>query len=331
MSIATIDSAYHLSVTVVQDDSPVGFRVLDMRRDHSPLITELAWRAVAAEPSAAGKRWVPTVRMDDCESPRVILEACLADGDGKPARAETLAFLEVPASAFHWIAAEIAAAVGTVGQCDYLIAVQEPSSMVVANWNTGDGDEDFEFLEQDQPRLTLPGDFSVAKLSDAKRVIDQDDTWLRCVFHRRSFEMFLSAASNETEKERSWLGLGHVCLTHDACSVVIEPELVELPGETGRGWITTRGRDWARLHHQLGDRLVAFLHLHPQTLDGEPLSPRPSRNDAVVAWNFSLASRAPVVFPIAMFGAHAGSPNGDVAGYGYEGGLLRRIQLEVLS
>jgi len=331
MSSAALNSTHHLSVTVVQNSRPIVYRVLDVRRDYPPLITELAWRAAAAEPSAAGARWVPSVRLEDQGqfSPQVVLEAYLADEDGTPC-AETLAALEVPGSAFSWIAADIAAAAHITGEYAYVIAAHEAHSKVIDDWNLYDGNKDFEFLAQDEPRLVLPDGFFTAQLPGPDRVIDAVDSWLQCAFEREAFETFLASAIRETQNEHSWLGLGHVCLTRDTCRVVIEPGLVELPGEKGRSWVFTRGRDWAKLHRRLGDRFVAFLHLHPPTVNGEPLAPQPSKSDAVVAWNFSSASRAPVVFPIAMFGPHDGVPGSSMAAYGYERGLLRRIQLAVL-
>jgi hypothetical protein len=333
MPAATINHARHLSVTVVRDDKPVGYRVLDMRTDYPPLLTELAWRSLAAEPSAGGSAWVPSVRIDarDPSSPQVILEARLADDDNKSAGADPLAAVEVPASTFHWIAASIANAVGVTGACSYVLAVQEPDSPLVADWRDSARDSDVEFLTQAEPGLTLPERFEVAAPPGPRRVVDETGTWLRCLFRQGTFDSFLAMAGRETEREHAWLGVGHVCPTRESCCVVIEPELVELPGEAGRAWVFTRGREWAKLYARLGDRIAAFLHLHPAALDGEELSPTPSENDAAVAWNLSLASRNPLVFPIAMFGASADSPQGAVAAYGYERGLLRRIQLEVFS
>lgn len=332
MPPSAISRAHHLSVTVVQDGTPVGYRVLDMRTDYSPLVKELAWRATAANPSLAGAEWTLTVGLSEAEpsSPRLVLEAHQASENSRPSGAKLLAALEVPASTFGWIAHGVAAGVQATGEYTYLVTVQEPDSKVVADWNASDADEDFDLIGAGKPRLTLPAGFSVAALAGPRRAIDAADSWLRCVFQRQAFEEFLAAAAKEREVERSWLGLGHVRLGCGACSVVIEGGLVELPGEAGRAWIVTHGRDWARLQRRFGDRIVAFLHLHPSTIDGEPLSPRPSESDAVVAWNVSLSSASPAVFPIAMFGACAGSPDGGVAAYGYERGLLRRIQLEVL-
>ena len=64
-------------------------------------------------------------------------------------------------------------------------------------------------------------------------------------------------------------------------------------------------------------------------MEGQAILPQPSRNDAVLAWNVDLASARPVVFPIAMFGTDSRAPQGDVAVYGYEHGLLNRLQMEV--
>lgn len=326
-AVDTCAEAYHLSVVVMQQGRPVGYRVLDMRGEYPILTKELACRAVAAHPGAAGRSWVPRLRMEAAAPrPHVVMEAHLAGGG-------LVAAMSVPAANFFPIAAGIAAQVNVEGEYKYCLAVHSPDSVLVADWNATPPmpDDDFEITTPSEPRLTLPSGFAAGDLPQPRRVIDPADSWLRCVFRRRAFDELLDAAARETDIERSWIGLGSVHVSPHACHVVVDEGLVELPGEAGREWIITHGRDWARLHDRIGDRLVAYLHLHPRTVEGRKILPQPSRNDAVLAWNVDMASARPVVFPIAMFGADGASPNGDVAVYGYMHGLLTRAQLEVAS
>jgi hypothetical protein len=326
------EHAYHVSVVIYQDGRPLGYRVLDIRTEHPVLMKELACRVMAAQPALAGAPWGPKLRLDGegASSPHLTLEAHLADADGQPKCGEPLAITKVPIASFSPIAARLAAVLQVAGRYEYSLAVHEPDSPTVAEWNAAQRrDEGLEWISGFEPELMLPGGFSATRLPEPRRVMDRAGTWLRCVFRKPPLKEFLEAAARETCRERSWLGLGDVHLSQDACSVVIEDSLVELPGEAGHGWITTRGRDWAKSYSRFGSRLVAFLHLHPRMLNDQRITPEPSMDDTVVAWNVELACPRPVVFPIAMFGTDERFPDGDVAAYGHEGGLLTRIQLEV--
>ena len=322
--------ARHMLIAVLQEGSVLGYRLLDMRSEYAALTKELACRAVAASPDFAGASWMPQLRVDgtDTATPSVLLDAFIDDEKGGPGDSEAIAALRVPVSNFSALAADIATRLGVQGAYSYSVAVAEPDSQLVTEWNALAKDDDFELMSSTQTALVLPGGFSMAALPP-RRVLDKADGWLRCVFGKSVLDEFLGAAALETDHERSWLGLGHVHLVPDACYVVIDEGLVELPGQAHRTGITTHGRDWARLYDAVGDRLVAYLHLHPPTAGDSELAPVPSTNDAVLAWNVDLASPRPTVFPIAMFGANVESPNGDIAVHGFERGLLTRIQLEV--
>ena len=343
--------AHHVSVTVTRGGRSLS-RVLDIRSEYAPLTKELVCRVVAAHPRLAGEPWAvsATIEGADTPAPHVVLGARLADGhpgggeDGQGAgRRGPLVTMKVPFSNFSAIAAGLAAEFQLDGCSEYYVAVHDPESAVVAEWNAKESDDDFELMPAAEPRLVLPGGFSSAPLPGPRRVVDAAESWVRCVFRRRAYEEFLDAAARETQRERSWLGTGRVHLEPEACHVIIE-DLAELPGEAGQTWVKTLGRDWAHAHAKAGDRMVAFLHLHPRTLKDpqtgteQKMGVHPSGNDEVVAWNVGAASPRPAVFPIAMFGAGAassneegGSPNGDVAAHAFENGLLTRIQLEVES
>ena len=318
--------AHHLSVVVCQGGKVSAYRLLDMRTDFSPLTKELACRAAAGRPDLAGERWV--LRLHALEaSGDVLMEAHLADG-GPGGCLGPLASVRVPLASFSAIASRVAKDAQLDGDCKYGVLVHAPDAPIVADWDAQQEDPDFE-LAAAEPQLTMPDGFAPGEPPGGRQVVHRAGGWLRCVFRRRAFEQFLDAAAAESDRERSWLGAGRVHLSSRACHVVIEDALVELPGEAGQAWVVTHGRDWARLYRQVGDRLVAFLHLHPRTVEGKAMRPHPSTNDAVVAWNVCSVSPRPVVLPIAMFGTDRRSPGEDVAVFGYENGLLRQIQLEV--
>jgi len=323
----------HISVAVSQGERVIGYRILDAAAEYQPLVNELAWRVVSSHPQLGGAEWTLDLRLEgiDTEQPYVQLEAL---SNGKSGRGDVLADMRVPVTHFAWIAEGIAAQFKVDGEYKYHVAVVEKDSPLLKRWNELDKDDDFELLSDVTPKLILPRDFTTEDARRPRQVIDAKDTFLRCVFAGRAFEEFLSAARRETQ-ERSWAGLGHVRVPRPGvCETVVE-ELADIPGEAGEAWVWTRGRDFARVHAEIGDRLVGFLHLHPRKLTDketgktQALAPHPSANDAVCAWNVQVASAAPAVFPIALLGADPA--RGEVAAHGYDHGLLSGIQLEVES
>ena len=102
-----------------------------------------------------------------------------------------------------------------------------------------------------------------------------EGTWLNCVFAADAWAAFTTAAADQTDVERGWLAAARMHLADRACFVVIE-ELFELPAEASQLHLHTQGREFYRLHRQLGGRLGGYLHLHPREVDGVALRPSPS-------------------------------------------------------
>jgi len=320
--------ARHLVVVPSQHGRTVSCRVLDLATEYAPLMKELGLRALAGRPDLAGRPWEPHLRLTaiDTPDPRVTIEVHLTD---VPAGGPLFA-LDVPVANFQWIAADLVRRFGDEGDYSYRVAVAGPGSEVLARWRRAIGDDDdLEFIDDSQS-LHLPRGLAAGPPPAPRRVVRSvPASYLRCVFGRAPLAGFLRAAAGATDTERSWLGLGRAHLHDGRCYVVVE-DLAPLPAaEAGADYIITHGRDWARLHARAGGRLVAYLHLHPRTVEGRRITPRPSGNDAVVAWNVDHASPdGPCAFPIALFGTDPDDPGGDLAVHAYDHGLLQPAQLE---
>jgi len=303
--------------------------MLDLGRNYRPLTKELAYRVVASNPDAAGLPWELDAGVDpQTEGGSIVLRAVGREERGS--RKTILGTMTVPAANFSWIAAGLAADAGAEGEFDYTLSV--PATQEDTEARQGGEDDDFEIIAQPDPELNLPDSFRTGIPVRRRREISPaEHKWLTCAFRDKALDAFVGAAAKEESTEKSWAGVGFVHVDRGACRTVIE-EIVEIPGEAGRTWITTRGRDWAALHRRIGaDRLVAYLHLHPRFQDDREAPPAPSTNDAVVAWNVDLGSANPCVFPIALFGADPTALNGDLAAFGFVGGLLQRIPMEVVT
>jgi hypothetical protein len=303
-----------------------------MRSEYNPLVKELAFRALAAFPRRAGRPWRLNCRLAGAASdtPRVVLEAYVEKGgDGDPAGDEPCAKLSVPAVHFRWIAEGIMSRLNLRGAFSFEVGVLAADHPAVVDWRERDRCADFEFSAE-EPELLLPPAGLLGEPPGPNRVIDAAPTWLRCIFRGSAFRAYLRAAQAETEQERSWGGCGRVHVSGGSCAVVIEELVGPLPAASaGPNHILTRGRDAARLHQTCGDRLVAYLHLHPRTVGEQSMTPYPSPQDHEVAWNIDRAARSIVVYPIALFRTDPGAPGGDVAVHGYDRGVLCRVQLEV--
>jgi hypothetical protein len=323
------NDGFYLVIAVSQGRDFLGYRVLDMRSEYQPLMKELAWRAVAKNPTLKGAFWEPRLKLHglDTPAPSVLVEAYLTGDNALQHNGMPIATIKVPVSNFAYIATKIAAQLKVQGQYSYSITIVESDSKLVSDWYTEE-EADFELNEDVKHNLILPDMFQDTVLSEPRKVLEKVDTWLRCLFCKKAFDKYLGAAAKETDRERSWLGLGNVHLTQDVCHVTIE-QLIELPGEASLYCITTHGRDWAKLHRKFGDKIVGFLHIHPRWAGTKELTPSPSENDRIVAWNVDLACSKPTVYPIAMFGADVDSPSEHLAVYGFNSGVLTRIQLEI--
>jgi hypothetical protein len=317
----------HVLVMVCQDEKVLGQRILDVARGgHRPLVKELAYRAAAADPRLAGRPWQLQVRLEgvDSEKPYVRCEARLKDRPHPP-----LAVIPVPVRNFAWVGISIARQL-EVEQYTVHVAVP-PSDHPLVQESLAWEDDDFAVCFDSEPELALPTEFSTDP-PGRRRVVRRvgKGTWLRCVFEPGAWSAFLAAAAAETEVERGWLAAVRMHLAEKACFVVIE-ELFELPAEHGQYYLHTQGRQFFQLRGELGPRLGGYLHLHPRELDGTALRPSPSGPDATAAWNVEAASTLLSVFPIAMFGACAERCRSEVAAHGFTSGVIKEIDLEVLS
>ena len=316
----------HLLVLVVQGEQVVGHRILDVARGgYRPLIKELAYRAVATDPSRlAGRPWQLHLQLEavDSDRPRLRCEAWAKERADAP-----LAAIAVPVDHFAWIGTSIARQL-KIRDYSVHVAVPEPDHPLVQNsldW----ADDDFAVSVDAQPELLLPTGFSVEPLGP-RRVVRRvgAGTWLKCVFQAEAWAAFTVAAAEEADVERGWLAAVRMHLADDACFVVVE-ELFEMPAEASQFHLHTQGRQFYRLHRQLGGRLGGYLHLHPREVDGVALSPNPSGPDVTAAWNVEAASTLWPVFPIAMFGARAETCGTDVAAHAFVSGVIGEIDLEV--
>lgn len=316
-----------LLVAVGQEDSLAGYRILEMPTGFPALVKELAWRAVAADASKAGRPWQLHMRRDERAEPTgpvIVMEARTG------ADAALLAVLPVPARNFGCIADAMARELNMKGTYQFYVQVLSSDDPFVGEWDDRRrGDADFEIVADTGSELVLPGGFTASPGTERRTVDPADGDWLRCVFTAGAFGEFIAAAETEHSVERHWAGAGHVELSDGVYRAVIE-RLVELPAEAaGKAWVVTRGRDWSRCQAGIGDALVAYLHLHPREIETRPIRPAPSSNDAVIAWNIETSTPNLAVYPIALFGATADAAAGDVAAHGYVNGLLKRIPLEV--
>jgi len=322
----------HVLVAVSQHAKLRGYRILRLSTDCPPLVKELAYRALAADDRLAGHPWQLNARIVSAGTTQagIVLEAWVTDPQAPTSR--LLVSVAIPPKNFAWVASEIAAQLNLTGSCQFQVMVLDDKHPLVEHWTSSrDPDPDFVVTAGAKPSLRLPPRAAEAPLPAFAQVMGPaTGTWLRCVFSRRAFEDFHRAARQEKETERSWAGLGRVHLLPDRCYTTIE-ELIPLPGEAGLSWIRTRGRDFADLCHRFGNRLSAYLHLHPHMLEGQPTRPAPSDNDRVVAWNYSTATAIPCVFPIALFGGDCDSATATVGVYGYDKGVLSAIPWEVLT
>jgi hypothetical protein len=316
-------------VAVSQNEKMLGFRILRLSTDYGPAVKELACRALAANIRRAGHPWRLHARLAPARDsePGMVVEAHAVDSPYRSSR--PLASLRIPLRNFGWVASGIATQLGLAGSYQYQVVVLEERHPLVEHWRgRRDRDPDFAVTSGTEPSLQLP--LLAVETQHPREMRAAPGTWLRCLFGRQAYEAFRTAAGQEKELERSWAGLGHVHLLTDCCYTIVE-ELVPLPGESGPSWIRTRGRDFADLHRRFGDRLSAYLHLHPRLLEGQRIRPAPSDNDAVVAWNYSAVTTIPCVFPIALFGAGSAPEPADIGVYGYDKGVLSAIPWEVLT
>ena len=319
--------ASRLMISIVQDRQTVGYRVLNLAEGaYRPLVKELGYRSVAADPSLAGQLWRPTLQLTGTNTPQPALrvEARLKGDLNNGALAEMI----IPVGNLSWLARQMAEQLRVHENLTMHVGVLADDDPAARAWADQMQNDDFEVMESTNTELVLPRAFSTEPLG-SRETIRHVGSWLRCVFTKRALATFLEGASQETSVERGWAALTRTHLT-DACNVVIE-ELVEMPAKAGRSFMITAGHEFLGVCEKLGERLGGFCHLHPPSVNDAPLSPTPSSPDSVVAWNLDAATRSPIVTPIAMFGASAENIVGNVSAYGYSRGLLAEIDMEVLK
>jgi len=322
----------HVAISVFQDGACRGCRVLDMAQDYHPVIKELAWRTVAGNPEAAGRPFDVNVCLSAPGQPDgIVLQAI----DAQRLRAAPLGEVFVPTDAFARLAAEAAQQLNVQGRFRWSVSVLPPGHALVERWRRHlDADDDFEVTSHQPARLVLPRDF-VRDPPAEPSAPDDCAAWLRCCFPAPVYEDFLVAASRETQVERGWLACGRVHLCAGAVRVVID-ELVEPPvAAAGSAYLLTTGRDFLALHRSLRDRLVGYAHVHPaQALNQpitQPMTPAPSINDEILAFNLDRTTTAPCVLPIGFYGTAALAQPFPVAVWAYSAGRLSRIPMEVCN
>ena len=315
----------HLLIVVVQDGSARGYRVLNPPTDYRPLIKELAYRAVANEPAAAGEPWRLSVQIEGAGTldPQLHLDAFRAEGEGRP-----LATMRVPVQNLSWLARAMAQELKLTGGFTFVVTVLASDSTAVREWsNLEDNDADFAVTEDDT-EMVLPSQFTTDPIGP-RRSITRVGSWLRCVLTKDVHEKFMASGAREKEIERAWVGATRIHLSKGGAYTVIE-EITEVPAEmAGREYLRAHGRDFLALHKQMDGRLGAFLHLHPSHHKDVELTPDPSSADSVVAWNLDASTGMLVSLPITMFGTEVAEPK--IAAHGYVDGLLSEIDLEVLT
>lgn len=323
---------HRLVLQILQDGRTVGWEVLDMERELSPLCKELAYRAVTAHPQFRGAEWGIHAALE-CSGKQQCLRAEARLRDGR--RPQALATVRIPLPHLYWIAERMAGTLKLQGQYTFCVTVLEDGSEVAKLWEEVDANADFEVTEV-ETQLRLPSAFS-SDLPGPRQSLRRAGTWLTCVFPAPVLEAFLAAAEQQEDVEHAWAAPTRVCLTPAGCWVVIG-KLVEAPAvQRGHAYILSTGGQTFDLFAACGGSAGAYLHTHPPTMQGEDgkplaLSAAPSPNDSVVAWNLCASTPAPIVLPIALSGRAApanGAPR--LAAFGYEKGILREINLEVLT
>jgi hypothetical protein len=332
MPIITPDTARtHLRIAVIQDAVERGETIIDVRTGYNPLVKELGYRAVAVAPDLAGTPWVLNCRtaVAGASAPALVLEAH-ADSNG---RLVPLSVLHVPVTKLAWLALDLAAAYGVTGQFTYQVTVHDRGDDVVQAASSSREDGAIAFDDDDDDHvLRLPTTFVAGPPPWRSEPGAGAPGWLRCLFRRAAYLTFLGAARAERTCERSWLGLGRTFVTPAAGVVAIEELVGPLPAvAAGAQFIHTRGRDIAPYYQRYGDRIVAYLHLHPRAADGAAVTPKLSAQDHDVAWNVDNGTRALCAFPIALFETDPDAPGGDVAVHGYVRGTLCPLAWEVTA
>jgi len=314
-----------LVVVVSQGGEARACRVLDFRDSTSycPLLKELAYRCVAADPGLAGMPWEARLALADLgPGTQLTIEAWSL---GR--RARRLASLDVPLSHFAWIGAALAKQLGLPDGYTVQVAATDRHHPLVERWLKWEDDE--VAIEETAATLLLPADFSIAPLGPRRPIGRPRHSFLKCVFTPQTYREFSEAAAAETENERGWLAQVRVHLAVGACCVVID-NLIEPPAaQRGRGFLRTEGRQFFDLYRRY-QRLGGYLHLHPRELDDVALAPLPSGPDTTLAWNLDACAAPMIVMPIAMFGFRPRQAAADMSACGFLAGKLAPIDLEVL-
>ncbi|MBN2564806.1 MAG: hypothetical protein JXB46_03765 [Candidatus Eisenbacteria bacterium] len=323
-------NAQHLVVAVLQNDKAIGGRLLNLANAGvgRVLMKELALRAVVGHPHLAGEGWRLALRIldgsgDDASSLELAAFPEIRDGTGAP-----LAVLSVALSSLSWIGEAIARRLNLEEPYSFQVGLVEPDDPTLEAWLV-EQEENNDFVITAAPReLRLPGGF----FSDSpgpRRTIRRKDSWLRCVLRNEVYAEFMDAAATEKQAERAWVGTSSIHLADGVIYVLVD-RLAEAPAQRQRYSLRTLGRDFYALRQRLGDRLNAFLHLHPSDINGVSATTQPSEADAEVAWNLEATTWLPVVLPIALFGCDPDDPGDGVAAYSFLGGVLTEVDLEVL-
>jgi len=330
---ATCTFRHHLLLVIRQGKQIRGHRILDLATDFPPLTKEIGFRIVAIDPASSGHPWNLDVQLITLEDKKAYLkiDAHLLSGSGNT---RPIISICIPMANVAWSVSSLVKQLNIEGDYHLEAAVLDQEDQLVTQWySTDSGPQDFELTCSPDACLQVPNEIPTIPGTSSRQVVSgARNSWLRCVFARSAFEAFLTQAEAESQRERSWVGTGQVFQgsTVKHAYATIE-ELIELPGEAAQCWMTTRGRDFNRIWKDHGHHLTAFLHLHPRQVDGQSITPSPSNNDAVVAWDFSLAVPAPCIFPIALFGSRIHDFARDIDVFGYNSGVLSPIHWEVFE
>ncbi|MBA4387505.1 MAG: hypothetical protein C0404_05950 [Verrucomicrobia bacterium] len=313
----------HAALVIFKDDQLAGCSLIDLSTDLQPVAKELAWRAAAAAPHRAGEALELNLRPGGTGN--LSLEALAADHT-------PVAGIELPITGLYLIAQSLAASLQIQKPYKYGVYPIRADDPLIANWEKEQAlDDDFEIMSSSEPEWTIPGDFTGGLPEQSTMRLDTlpEPTWRRCLFTRAAYGAFLEAAAQEKEVERHWAGLGDTRLSAGACYSIIE-ELVPIPGAARQAAIETRGNEWQKFYSSIqGDRLVAYLHLHPPAIGEQTIMAAPSTDDHIVFMHIERIARRPCCFPIALFGSRPSKPGADLCVYAYNEGQLRMIQMEV--
>lgn len=324
--------AHRVMVAVTDTNQQTLFCVIDLRRELS-LIKPLAQMAAAEWSDHVEKEW--DLHLHHLQpapvDPMLIAEAHLSDA---PYNDAPLSQITIPCSSFFQGVARMIAGQLEIPLETFTVTPLSEDSPIVETWDTTQdgGDSDIEFISTPSV-LILPGpsDFTRQAPPVCQRVIEQVDSWQRCMFRPEALDTFLHAAREETQVERHWAGLGRIHMADGLCHNVIE-EIVPLPGEATRFGIEMGGDEWMQALTRFGDRVVGYLHIHPPD-DGHgkavTLSCDLSGNDRNTMHNINLCLPSrPIVSVIAVFGLTI--KEGDrIAAHGFDGrGNFTNIQLE---